>query len=124
MKIAIIIVRILMGLMFLMASVVYFFDLVEVPEMQGDVKTFNEGLAVAVYMMPLIKGIEFLCALAFLSGRFVALAAVVIFPIVINILLFHAFLTPDLTIAIPLFLGNVFLLYACRYKYAPMFESK
>jgi len=125
MKIAVIIVRILMGLMFLFASIVVLFKLVPQPEMQGDVKTFNEGIAAAVYFMPLLKVIELLCGIAFITGRFVALAAVVIFPIIVNILFFHAFLAPEgLPVAILLFLGDLFLAYANRQKYAPLFQAK
>jgi len=47
-----------------------------------------------VYLMPLLKVTELLCGLAFISGRFVPLATVVIFPITLNILLFHTFLAP------------------------------
>lgn len=125
MRIATIIIRILVGLIFLMASITYFLKLVEVPPMEGDVKTFNEGIAAAVYMMPLIKTLEFICGILFVIGRYVALAAVVIFPITINIFLFHSFLAPDaMYMQIFLFIGNIFLLYAYREKYRLMFTPK
>ena len=49
MKIAAIIVRTLMGLLFLFASITFFFNLVPIPPMTGTVKTFNEGLASVGY---------------------------------------------------------------------------
>ena len=122
MRIATIIIRILMGLLYIMAAVTYFFNLVEVPPVAGDVKTFNDGLAVAIYLMPLVKVLELLCGTALLLGRFSALTAVVILPITINIFLFHAFLAPaGMYLQTFLLLGNFFLLYAYRYKYRPMF---
>lgn len=125
MKIAVIIVRVLMGLLFLMSSVVVLFNLVPQPEMQGDVKVFNEGMAASRYLMPLIKVTELICAIAFLSGRFVPLASVVIFPITVNVLLFHAFLAPEgLPVAILLFLGNLFLAYAYRKNYTSLLAAK
>ena len=125
MKIAVIIVRILVGLMFLFASITYFFNLIPVPEMTGKMKTFNEGLAASGYIVTVVKTFELLCGIAFVSGRFVPLAVVVIFPIAVNIVLVHAFLAPEgLPIAIPLFLGILFLAYAHREKYAPLFASK
>lgn len=125
MRITTIIVRVLVGLLFLMASITYFLKLVDVPPMEGDVKTFNDGLAAAVYMMPMIKAFEMICGILFVVGRYVALAAVVIFPITINIFLFHAFLAPDgMYMQVFLLLGNVYLLYAYREKYVQMFAAK
>jgi len=125
MKIAVIVVRVLMGLMFLMSSVVVLFKLVPQPALQGDVKVFNEGMAASVYLVPLIKVTELLCAIAFLSGRFVPLATVIIFPLTVNILLYHAFLMPEgLVVAILLFLGNLFLAYAYRTNYATLLRAK
>lgn len=125
MKIAVIIVRILMGLMFLFASIAYFFKLVPQPEMTGAVKVFNDGMNASVYLMPTVKIVELICGVSFIIGRFVPLATVLIFPIIINILLFHAFLAPqNLPLAILLLLGNLFLAYYYRKNYAGIFVSK
>ncbi len=125
MKIAAIIVRVLMGLMFAFASIVVLFNLVPQPEMTGDIKTFNDGLMASKYLMTTIKLFELVCAISFLSGRFVALATVVIFPINLNILLYHAFLDPQgLSVAIPLMIGNLFLAYYYRDRYKPFLAAK
>jgi len=125
MKIVVLIVRILMGLMFAFASIAFFFKLADAPELTGSVKTFNEGIAASIYLMPTAKVFELLCAIAFLSGRFVPLATVVIFPITLNILLFHVFLQPEgLPIAILLMLGNLFLAYYYRDKYKSILAAK
>lgn len=125
MKIAVIIVRTLIGLLFLFASVTYFLNVAPPPEMTGRPKEFMEGLEASGYIMPVVKVFELLCGLAFVSGRFVALAVVVIFPIAVNILLVHAILLPEgLVIAIPLFLAILFLAYVEREKYKPMLAAK
>ncbi|MBW8331632.1 MAG: hypothetical protein K0M40_06420 [Prolixibacteraceae bacterium] len=125
MKIAVLIVRILMGLMFAFASIAFFFKLMPQPELTGDMKIFMDGIEASVYLMTTVKIFELLCAIAFLSGRFVPLAAVVIFPINVNILLFHIFLDPSsLLIAILLVLGNLFLAYYYRDEYKPMLAAK
>jgi hypothetical protein len=96
-----------------------------VPEVTGSVKIFNEGIAASVYLMPTVKVFELLCAIAFLSGRFVPLATVVIFPIVINILLFHAFLeSSGLPVASLLLIGNLFMAYYYRNNYKGLFAVK
>lgn len=125
MKIAVLIVRILMGLMFAFASIVVLFKLVPQPEQTGNVKIFMDGMAASVYMMTTIKVIELICAVAFLSGRFVPLATVVIFPININILLFHVFLAPEgLLVAVLLMIGNLLLAWNYRDRYKAMLAAK
>ena len=126
MKIAAAIVRILIGLLFLFASVTFFLKLAPPPDnLTGDTKIFLDGLAASGYILPVSKVFELLCALAFLSGRFVALAVVLIFPIALNILLINALHMPSgLPIAIALFAGVLFLAYANREKYQPLFTAK
>jgi uncharacterized membrane protein YphA (DoxX/SURF4 family) len=125
MKITVLIVRILMGLMFAFASIVVLFKLVPQPEQTGAVKVFMDGMNASVYMMTTVKVIELVCAVAFLSGRFVPLATVVIFPINVNILLFHTFLAPEgLPTAILLMLGNLLLAWYYRDKYQAMLAAK
>jgi uncharacterized membrane protein YphA (DoxX/SURF4 family) len=125
MKIAVIIVRILMGLMFAFASIAYFLKLMHEPEPTGSVKIFNDGIVASVYLMPTVKIFELLCAIAFLSGRFVPLATVVIFPIILNILLFHAFLQPEgVPLAAFLLIGNLFLAYYYQDRYKAILSAK
>lgn len=125
MKIAIIIVRTLVGLMFLFSSVVVLFNLVPHPELKGNVKIFMDGVVASVYLMPLIKITELVCAIALLINRFVALALVVLFPVIVNVVLYHTFLGPaDLPVPIALLAGILFLAYTKRKSYAPLFEAK
>jgi uncharacterized membrane protein YphA (DoxX/SURF4 family) len=125
MKIAIIVVRTLIGLMFLLSSLTYFLNLVPQPDLTGNAKIFMDGLTASGYIMPVVKIFEFLCGLAFVSGRFVSLAVVLIFPIALNILLINAFLIPSgLPIVMPLFLGILFLAYAHRENYKSLLVAK
>ena len=123
MKIAMIIVRSLMGLMFLFASISYFV-MKNPPAPQGDVKTYMAGISL-VHIMTIVKVLELLCGLCFITGRYVTLAAVVLFPIIINIVLFHAFLEPkELPVMIVLLLGNLFLAYYYRRNYITLFAAR
>ena len=123
MKIATISVRVLMGLVFLFASITYFFKLITPPEATGDLKTFGDGLDAAVYIMPTVKVVELLCGLAFVSGRFVPLATVLIAPIIINIVLVHAFLAPSgLPLAGFLVAANCFVAFRNRDAYKGLLE--
>ena len=125
MKIAVIIVRVLMGSMFAFASIAFFFKLIPQPELSGSAKIFNDGIAASVYLMPTVKIFELLCAIAFLSGRFVPLATVVIFPIMLNILLYHVFVdTSGLPVGVVFMLGNLFLAYSNLDKYKAILAAK
>ncbi|MEN0054895.1 MAG: DoxX family membrane protein [Mucilaginibacter sp.] len=125
MKIAVIVVRILVGLMFLFSSVVVLFKLVPQPQLKGDVKVFMDGVNASVYLLPLIKITELICSIALITGRFVTLALVVLFPIMINIVLYHAFLGPEnLPIVLALLIGILFLAYAYRRNYVSLFAVK
>jgi putative oxidoreductase len=118
MKIAMIIVRTLMGLLFLAASIVVLFNLVPKPELTGTVKTFNEGLDSVGYMVPMIKIVELICGLFFVTGYFVPLATVLIAPVIVNIFMFHALVDRSgLPVAIFLVLANAFVAYYYRESY-------
>ncbi|PWB22840.1 DoxX family membrane protein [Flavobacterium sp. HTF] len=123
MKIATIIVRVLIGLLLLFASISFFFKLAPEPEVTGNFKAFNMGLVASTYLLPLAKSIELLCGIAFITGRFVTLANILILPITINILFINYFMAPEgLPIAGLLFLANLFLIYRYWDNYRSVFR--
>jgi uncharacterized membrane protein YphA (DoxX/SURF4 family) len=123
-RITAIVARTLMGLLFLFASLTYFFKAITPPPATGAMKAFNDGLEASRYLVPTAKAIELACGLAFVSGRFVPLAAVLIAPIIVNIVLIHAFLAPQgLPLAGFLVLANGLVAYAHRDRYAPLFRG-
>ena len=130
MRIAMIIVRTLVGLLFLFASTTYFLMVMGVfptPPMEGTVKTFNEGLAASGYFFTLLKITEFVCAILLLTGRFVPLALVILSPIIINIFMVHVFVDrsmPGPVISSFLVLANIFLAYCYRDAFKPLLTSK
>jgi len=124
MKIATIIIRTLMGLLLLFASLSYFFHLSPEPVTTGDFKAFQIGLVSSTYLMPLAKAVELLCGIAFVSGKFVTLANLTILPVTLNILLINYFMTPEsLPIALFLFLGNFFMIYRYWSNYKSLFVA-
>ena len=125
MKIAIIIIRSLIGLLLLYASVSFFLKLAPEPEVTGNFKAFNVGLVASTYLIPLAKSIEFLCGLSFITGRYVTLANILILPITVNILFINFFLSPEgIPVAVFLFLGNLFLIYSHWGNYKGLFVAK
>lgn len=125
MKIAVIVARILMGLMFLQASVVYFMEWYPKDQVPSkDVMTYMTGIQM-VHLLDIAKGIELFCAICYLAGRYVALANVVLLPITVNIVLLHAMIDPaTVAIAIAVLLVHLFLIYAYRKHYTGVFAAK
>jgi putative oxidoreductase len=124
MKITTIITRTLIGLLMLFASISYFFALIKEPAQVGNMKIFNDGLKAAVYLMPLVKSIELLCGICFVSGKFMKIAPIVLFPIVINIFCISLFLANEvLPIGVFLLVGNLFLIYSNWASYRPLFKA-
>ncbi len=125
MKYAVIIVRTLMGLLFLFASIAVLLNLFPQPELDGKAKLFMDGVNATGYFMTLLKVTELVCGIALVAGRFVPLALVIISPIIVNIFLFHLFVdTQGLPVAIFLIAANAFLGFAYREKFAPLLTAK
>ena len=129
MKIAMIVVRTLMGLLFVVSSVTYLLMIMgtlPMPDMPGGaLKTFNEGLAASGYFFTLLKITEFVCGLMLLTGRFVPLAMVILSPIIINIFLTHLFLAPEgIGPGAFLVVGNIFLAYYHWDAFKPLLTAK
>lgn len=125
MKTATTIIRILLGALLVFSSAPYFLNLFPQPQLTGNMKVFTDGLNAAVYLMPMVKTIELLSGMAFLAGRLVSLATVLIFPIVVNIVCINVFLVPQgIPVAIFLLLGTLFVAYAKRENYKGLFSVK
>lgn len=125
MKKATVIARILLGAVFTLFSLMYFFQLMPAKEMQGPAATFMTGLFSSGYMMNLVKAIELICGIALIVGQFVPLTTVVIFPITLNIFLYHAFLEPStVVISIVLLALNLFIAYTNKERYQLMLARK
>jgi hypothetical protein len=76
---------------------------------------FGNGLAASGYMPVLLGGTQAVAGALLLVNRFVPLALVLLAPIVVNIVFFHAFLQRSgLVIAIPVAAIEIYLAWAYR----------
>ncbi|GGE40533.1 DoxX-like protein [Pedobacter psychrotolerans] len=126
MKIATIVIRVLLAGMYLFASIPYFLKIIpgEMPAMTADQTTFMTGITASVYLMPLIKGTELISGILLLIGRTAPLGALLIFPVTLNIFLYHAFLGPkELPMVAVMLIFNVFLFFAYKQKYLPIISK-
>ncbi|WP_298119521.1 DoxX family protein [Flavobacterium sp.] len=126
MRIAIIIVRLLLGGMMLFASISYFFDLGPAqPTPTGDLATLMAGFMASKYIFPVAKAIELIAGLTLISGKFLRIGVIILLPISINIFLIHAVVTKtEIPIAAAILLANLFLIYANWNSYKHLFEWK
>lgn len=123
MRIAMIIVRTLLGLLFIFGAVAYFFNLIEAPPLEGNIKVFNEGLAASGYFFTLLKATELVCGILLVTGRFVPLALVILAPIIINILMVHIFLDRSgLPVAVFVVLAALFVAWYHRDRYSELLK--
>ena len=88
--------RVVLGFMFFVFGLIGLFNLIPPPEtgVPAGAMAFGAALQKTGYMFQLIKGTEVVGGALLLSNRFVPLALVVLAPVVLNIFLFHLFLTP------------------------------
>jgi putative oxidoreductase len=119
------VVRSLLGAMFVFSGLNGFFQFVPAPPMPAAAGALLGAFAAAGYLFPLIKGTELLVGLLLLSGRFVPLALTVLAPVLINIVIFHAVLAPaGLPIPLVLMAAEIYLAWTQRDAFAPLFQPK
>ena len=124
MKIAVLIARIMLGLLFFVFGLNGILHFMHPPPMPpSDSTTFitilmNTGYMTFVALLMLIAG------LLLLVGRFVPLALTILGPILVNILLFHFMLMHGgATFGIGATIVELFLIYAYRRSFMGLFDA-
>jgi hypothetical protein len=96
MKITVLISRLILGFLYLVFGLDYFLHFIPYqPLHTGVTGAFVAGLKGVGYFYPMIKTIQVLAGLSLLLNRYPAFSAVVVFPISLNVLLFHTILVPS-----------------------------
>ncbi len=125
MRIAILIVRILLGLIFVVFGFNGFLHFIPQPPFPpGDASTFATIMA-AHGWMGFVSFLQIVGGLLLLAGRYVPLGLVVLGPIVVNILLFHLLLLGGSGVGAGLAcaLFEIFLIYAYRRSFRGLFDA-
>jgi|SRR5476651_2564580 putative oxidoreductase len=126
MKIAVIIARSLLGLVFLVFGLNFFLHFIPMgPQPAGKAGAFESGLFGAGYFFPFLKVIETVSGFFLLINRYTAFFLLLLFPITVNIFLFHAFLLPSgLPMGVAMLVIHLFLGIAYRKYYSPVFTGQ
>jgi uncharacterized membrane protein YphA (DoxX/SURF4 family) len=119
------IVRVLLGLMFLLFGLNGFLNFMPVPEdLPQDVITVSTGLMLGGYMA-VVAGTEIIVALLLLTNRFVPLALALLAPIVVGIITFHIAIAPaTIGPGIVVLIMELYLAWAYRGAFRPMLRMK
>ncbi len=123
MKYAIIIVRVLLGLVFAVFGSNAFLHFMPMPPLAGNAGAFMGALINSGYIYPIamLQVLGGLCLL--IHPRFVSLGLILLGPVIVNIMLYHIFLDRNgLPIAIVISLLALFLLWVYRYKFPAIFQ--
>jgi uncharacterized membrane protein YphA (DoxX/SURF4 family) len=124
-RIATMIVRILLGLMFLVFGLNGFLNFMPQPkDMPQEIMTVMGALMKAGYMT-VVSGAEVLIAVLLLTNRFVPLALALLAPIIAGILTFHIFMAPATIVpGIVVTVMEVYLAWRYRGAFRSMVRAK
>jgi putative oxidoreductase len=115
-------VSILFGLMFINSGLNKFFNYMPMPKDMPEnmIKLMTAFMAIS-WLMPLIAVAEIVGGLLFMTNKYRALGAIIIFPVMIGIVLTHIVYAPSgLPLALILLAINLWAIIDNREKYMPM----
>ena len=117
------IARILLGLIFFVFGLNGFLNFLPTPPMPEAAGAFAGALAATGYMFPLLKACEVLVGILLLSNKWVPFALLLLAPITVNIIMFHAMLAPaGLPLPIVILVLHVYLAMNYKAAYKPLFN--
>jgi len=119
------IVRVLLGLMFLVFGLNGFLNFIPAPkDLPPDLVTVSTGLMKGGYMT-VVSATEILVALLLLTNLFVPLALALLAPIVVGIITFHIAIAPATIVpGIVVLVMELYLAWAYRGAFRPMLQAK
>jgi putative oxidoreductase len=118
------VVSLLFGLMFINSGLNKFFNYMPMPNdlPENMVKAMTAFMQIG-WLMPLIAVAEIVGGVLFITNKFRALGAIIIFPVLIGILLTHIIIAPSgLPIALILLGIEMWVIIENREKYLPMIK--
>lgn len=89
-----IVLRVLLGVIFLVFGSNGFLHFLSMPPLPQKAGAFFGALAATGYMIPLVMGTQVLAGVLLVAGVWVPFALLILAPVIVNIILFHVFLAP------------------------------
>jgi putative oxidoreductase len=123
-SVATIILRSLLGLVFLVFGLNKFFHFIPNPAVPPAAMNFFGALFRTGYFIPLLASTEIVSGALLLTGTLIPFALVLIAPVIVNIFMFHLFLAPSgLPLAVVFAALEIALAWQYRHAYAAMFVT-
>ncbi len=123
MKIAVLIARILLGLVFTILGMNTFLHFFPMPPPPGDAGVFA-GLLFKYGWLAFIAILYIVAGILLLLGRYIGVALTILGPIIVVILLFHITMNPQgIGLALFVALLEVFLIYAHWHHFGPVLNG-
>jgi len=124
MKIAAMVARLLLGLLFAFAGLNGLFNFVKAPLPPGLAGQFIGAMIQSHYVVA-VALLQLIGAVLLLVNRYVVLGLVILGPIIVNILLFHIFLEHT-GLILAIIVAILWCIAAYRYKqnFSPLFAQK
>ena len=123
MKIAALICRVLLGLIFVVFGSNTFLHFIPMPPPQGQAGAFLGAMFTSGYMQA-VALFQIVGGLLLLIGRFVPLGLTLVGPVIVNILFFHLFLEPSgLPLAIVVSVLSLVVLAYHRQSFAGLVKA-
>lgn len=124
MRVVVIIARVLLGLVFFVFGLNGLHPFMQNPPAPPAAAAFFGALLATHYMFFLIFGTQVLGGALLLLGAAVPFALTILAPVIVNIIFFHIFLSPDLLpMALIVAAFELFLVWYYRSAFAPLFSS-
>jgi uncharacterized membrane protein YphA (DoxX/SURF4 family) len=124
MKIATIIARILLGLMFVVFGLNGFLHFIPTPSQPKSVVTDFTGAMASTGYLHVVMAIQLIGGALVLTGRFLPLGLLLLGPVIVNILLFHLFMDrTGLLMALVVSALSLFLLARYWSAFRAIFRS-
>lgn len=114
--------RWILGLILLIFGANKLFRFIQFEHANSTAAHFMEELGATGYILPVLGFIEVGVALLLMFKKWVPLSLIILFPVTLNILLYHLFLEQSgLWLAILVLILNVGLMYQYKTAYRPLF---
>lgn len=118
------VLSVVFGLLFINSGLNKFFNYMPMPKdlPESMIKAMGAFIQIG-WLMPLVAVAEIIGGLLFMTNKYRALGAIIIFPVMIGVLLTHITIAPSgLPIAVVLLAINVWVIIENREKYLPMIK--
>ena len=116
--------RIFLGIALVIFGLAKFIEFMPQPELNEEAGALMGAFVKSGYIMAIVGIVELVVGLLLLANKYVALALVVLFPILLTAFLFHAFLDIAGVAGSLVLTGlNVYLMFVNKDKYAGMLQA-